>query len=158
MTVKLGFQGRETSTCHVAFFENYWRYLAVLCYNRQVLRGERDQQRIVNHISKEPSKIKTPQHSFALLRSPAVGINHALIFPACHQGLSAQALEPSLWHPSDLSLSCECTLQLKHFRIALRFGVIFKVQNSAEISFVGDEFERSVAKMNGIRCNRQLHF
>lgn len=60
--------------------------------------------RIVNHISKELSKIKTPQHSFALLCSPAVSINHSLIFPACLEGLSAQALEPSLWHSSDLFL------------------------------------------------------
>lgn len=33
---------------------------------------------------------------------PAASINHVLIFPACLQGVSTWAREPSLWHPSDL--------------------------------------------------------
>lgn len=40
----------------------------VISYRFLEERG--DQQRIVNHISKELSKIKTPQHSTALSASP----------------------------------------------------------------------------------------
>lgn len=97
-------QSRQPCVHIMSFHENKGRRLAVLCYNLWVLRGKGDEQRIVNHISKEVSEIKTPQHPFFLLYSPAVSINHSLIFPACLQGLCVQALEPSLWHPSDLSL------------------------------------------------------
>lgn len=49
-----------------------------------------------------------------------------------------------------LALSCECTLQLQHFRPALRFRVFFDVQYGAKVSFVMMNFshksDRPVAK------------
>lgn len=49
-----------------------------------------------------------------------------------------------------LPLSCECTLQLQHFRPALRFRVFFDVQYRAKVSFVMMNFshksDRPVAK------------
>lgn len=74
---------------------------------------EKDKQEMVNHISSGLSEMKTLRHSAALLCSPAVCINHSLIFPACLQGLSVEAPESSLQSSSDLLfLSCGCSLHL----------------------------------------------
>ena len=112
--------------------KGYIRLSCVIIYRFLLEKG--DERGIVNHISKELRQIKTSQYSFTLLHSPAVCINHSLIFPACLQGLSAQAPEPSLWHPSDLSLfHVNAHSQLQHFRPAFRLRVVSDVQNGAEI-------------------------